>query len=44
MKFRLALMVFIFSAVIAIEVRAQQSTETKPNDKKFPTTLQPVNP
>ena len=44
MKFKLGLMAFIFSAAMAAEVRAQQSTETKPTDKKFPTTLQPVNP
>jgi hypothetical protein len=45
MKFGLALLSFIFSTAIVAEVFAQQTTEApKSNDKKFPTTLQPVNP
>jgi len=42
MKFRLALAAFIFFAAIAAEVRGQ--SENKSSDKKFPNTLQPVNP
>ncbi|CAN5498399.1 hypothetical protein BH10BAC4_BH10BAC4_25430 [soil metagenome] len=42
MKFRLVLLFLIFSAAAVAELYAQESP--KPTDKKFPTTLQPVNP
>ncbi len=45
MKFKMVLVMLIFSAAMAVEVLAQQSKEpVKSTDKNFPSTLQPVNP
>ena len=41
---RVALMASIFSIMMAPMLLAQSKEPSKPTDKNFPTTLQPVNP
>lgn len=44
MKSLVPLLTLVFSLAMAAKVQAQSKETTKPTDKNFPTTLQPVNP